>query len=110
MSDEHVNPENKFQFYLQREGWTLYHVVGHCPGIKLNCPKCYSDKISIFFKPGFIGRKQTPWCNLIDDGNFSLCNDYEIIKKSNYHPNWNCKNCYDGGIVVEKQNHNLKSN
>ena len=100
MNDD-SNSNDTFHFYLKRDGWSLNDVVGYSPGIKLNCPKCNSDKISIFFKPGFIGKEQTPWCNLIDDGNFSLCNDYEIIKKSNYNPNWNCKNCYDGGVILK---------
>ena len=101
MTDGYSNSDDTFHFYLKRDGWPLNDVVGYSPGIKLNCPKCNSDKISIFFKPGFIGKEQTPWCNLIDDGNFSLCNDYEIIKKSNYNPNWNCKNCYDGGVILK---------
>ena len=101
MNDDYSNSKDTFHFYLKRDGWPLNDVVGYSPGIKLNCPKCNSDKISIFFKPGFIGKEQTPWCNLIDDGNFSLCNDYEIIKKSNYNPNWNCKNCYDGGVILK---------
>ena len=101
MTDGYSNSDDTFHFYLKRDGWPLNDVVGYSPGIKLNCPKCNSDKISIFFKPGFIGKEQTPWCDLMDDGNFSLCNDYEIIKKSNYNPNWNCKNCYDGGVILK---------
>jgi len=101
VNDDYSNSNDTFHFYLKREGWPLNDVVGYSPGIKLNCPKCNSEKISIFFKPGFIGKEQTPWCDLMDDGNFSLCNDYEIIKKSNYNPNWNCKNCYDGGVILK---------
>ena len=100
MNDD-SNSNDTFHFYLKRDGWSLNDVVGYSPGIKLNCPKCNSEKISIFFKPGFIGKEQTPWCDLMDDGNFLLCNDYEIIKKSNYNPNWNCKNCYDGGVILK---------
>ena len=92
---------NSFHFYLKRPGWPITPSVGYSPGIKLNCPKCNSEKIFIFFKPGFIGKEQSPWCDLMDDGNFLLCNDYEIIKKSNYNPNWNCKNCYDGGVILK---------
>jgi len=101
MNDDYSKSNDTFHFYLNREGWPLNDVVGYSPGIKLNCPKCNSEKISIFFKPGFIGKEQTPWCDLMDDGNFLLCNDYEIIKKSNYNPNWNCKNCYDGGVILK---------
>ena len=101
MTDNYSKSKDTFHFYLKREGWPLNDVVGYSPGIKLNCPKCNSEKISIFFKPGFIGKEQTPWCDLMDDGNFLLCNDYEIIKKSNYNPNWNCKNCYDGGVILK---------
>ena len=101
VNNDNSNSNDTFHFYLKREGWPLNDVVGYSPGIKLNCPKCNSEKISIFFKPGFIGKEQTPWCDLMDDGNFLLCNDYEIIKKSNYNPNWNCKNCYDGGVILK---------
>jgi len=101
VNDDYSNCDDTFHFYLKRDGWPLNDVVGYSPGIKLNCPKCNSEKISIFFKPGFIGKEQTPWCDLMDDGNFLLCNDYEIIKKSNYNPNWNCKNCYDGGVILK---------
>ena len=91
--------DNSFHFYIKREGWPLTYVVGYCPGIKLNCPTRNSEKISIFFKPGFIGKEQTPWCKLMDTGNFSLCDDYEIIMNSNYSPNWICKDCYDCGVI-----------
>ena len=101
MNDDYSKSNDTFHFYLNREGWPLNDVVGYSPGIKLNCPKCNSEKISIFFKPGFIGKEQSPWCDLMDEGNFLLCNDYEIIKKSNYNPNWNCKNCYDGGVILK---------
>ena len=94
--------DNSFHFYIKREGWPLTYMVGYCPGIKLNCPTCNSEKISIFFKPGFIGKEQTPWCKLMDTGNFSLCNAYEIIMNSNYSPNWICKDCYDGGVILKK--------
>jgi ssDNA-binding Zn-finger/Zn-ribbon topoisomerase 1 len=117
MSDNHENPNNNYHFYFKRPGWALTYVSGYSPGIKLNCPKCNSEEISIFFKPGFIGKEQSPWCKLMDDGNFSLCNDWEIIKKSNYHPNWNCKNCYDGGVILKgsydkllEQFHKFKKN
>jgi ssDNA-binding Zn-finger/Zn-ribbon topoisomerase 1 len=117
VNDDYSNSDDTFHFYLKRDGWPLNDVVGYSPGIKLNCPKCNSDKISIFFKPGFIGKEQTPWCDLMDDGNFSLCNDYEIIKKNNYNPNWNCKNCYDGGVILKniygellKKFHKFKKN
>ena len=117
MTNDHSDSNDSFHFYLKRDGWPLNDVVGYCPGIKLNCPKCNSDKISIFFKPGFIGKEQSPWCKLMDDGNFSLCNDWEIIKKNNYHPNWNCKNCYDGGVILKgshgkllEQFHKFKKN
>mgnify|MGYP003975499093 FL=1 len=94
--------DNSFHFYLKRDGWPLTPHVGYCPGIKLFCPRCDYEKICIFFNPGFIGKEQTPWCELMDTGNFSLCNDYEIIKKSNYNPNWICKNCYDVGVILKK--------
>ncbi len=91
-----------FHFYIKRHGWLLTPQVGYCPGLKLICPKCNSEKICIFFKPGFIGKEQSVWCDIINDNNFELCNDYETIMKSNFHPNWICKDCYDGGVILKK--------
>ncbi len=94
--------DNSFHFYIKRSGWPITPHVGYCPGVKLFCPKCNFERICIFFKPGFIGKEQNMWCDLIDKENFVLCNNYEIIKKSNYNPNWICKNCYDGGVILKK--------
>ncbi len=74
--------------------------VGYSPGKKLYCPKCNSEKISIFFKPGFSGKDLGNWCDYLAENNFELCNKWEIIKKSNYNPNWICKDCYDGGVIL----------
>ena len=37
-------------------------------------------------------------------------NKWGELGKDSEKPNWICKDCYDGGIILEKQNHNLKSN
>jgi hypothetical protein len=91
----------KFTFYLKREEWPLTYTVGYCPGQKSTCPKCLSDKISIFFKPGFLGKNMNYWCELMDENKFELCDDYNIIQKNNYAPNWICKNCYNGGVILK---------
>jgi len=38
---------------------------------------------------------------LMDKGNFSLCNEYDIIMKNNYNPNWICKECHDCGVILK---------
>jgi len=91
--------ENKFQFYLKRDGWALTDEVGYCTGKKSSCPTCNSDKISIFFKPGFLGKENGKWCDYMDNNDFTLCNDYKIILKSNFNPNWVCKDCHDCGVI-----------
>ncbi|MBT4326098.1 MAG: hypothetical protein HOD60_04210 [Candidatus Nitrosopelagicus sp.] len=93
--------KSTFHFYLKRKGWPLTFEVGYSPGVKSNCTTCDSERISIFFKPGFLGIKQTPWCDLMDKGNFSLCNEYDIIMKNNYNPNWICKECHDCGVILK---------
>ena len=96
-----MSNKDVFHFYLKRSGWPLTDSVGYCSGKKSFCPRCGSDKIIIFFKPGFLGIKQGRWCDLMDKNNFKLCDDFNIIKKSNYNPNWVCKNCYNGGVILK---------
>jgi len=93
--------DNSFHFYIKRDGWPLTPSVGYCPGKKLHCPQCDSKKICIFFKPGFLGIRMGEWCRFLDKNNFELCDDYKIILKNNYTPNWVCKNCYNGGVIIK---------
>jgi len=62
---------------------------------------------------------QCKWDELIDEKRIFLENRWEKIKDENKwgklengseKPNWICKNCYDGGVILEEENHNLKSN
>lgn len=92
--------DKPFQFYLKREGWPITDLVAYCPGFKKTCSRCKSDKICIFFKPGFIGKETSKWCEYMDEGNFELCDDYKIILTKNYNPNWICKSCYNGGVII----------
>ena len=94
--------ENSFQFYIKREGWPLSDLVAYCTGEKLICPKCNNEKIVIFFKQGFLGKYQNEWCDVMDANDFELCDDYQIIIKHNFNPNWICKNCYNGGVILKK--------
>lgn len=94
--------DDSFHFFIQNnDGYPLTDEVGHSTGKQLNCPTCNFKRISIFFKRGFKGIKVGQWCEFMNENNFELCNDWEIIKKSNYHPNWICKNCYDGGVILK---------
>ena len=85
------------------------------PGYPVYCPKCDSDKVVIFFDPRFTPRLQSKWDVLIDEKRISLENRWDKIKTENQwdvidpkdaKPNWLCKECYDGGILLEVQNDN----
>jgi hypothetical protein len=93
--------DTKFHFYLKRPGWALTDEVGVFFGNKIciNCPTCNSEKISIFFKPGFKGINMGQWEEIIEKNNFELCNVYEEIMKCNFNPNWICKDCHDCGVI-----------
>jgi len=80
------------------------------PGYPVYCPKCNSTNVLIFYDPRFTPRLQTKWDALIDEKRILLENRWEKIKDENYwgklekgseKPNWICKDCYDGGIIVE---------
>ena len=89
-------------FYLVNPGWPLTDEVSYFPGKKFHCPGCESAKISFVFKPGFRGKDVEIWCSIIQDGIIELCNNYEMIMQNNYSPFWLCKDCYDGGVVLQK--------
>ena len=80
------------------------------PGYPVYCPKCNSTSVLIFYDPRFTPRLQTKWDELIDQKRILLENMWEKIKdenrwgkseKDSEKPNWICKDCYDGGIIVE---------
>ena len=80
------------------------------PGYPVYCPKCNSTNVLIFYDPRFTPRLQTKWDELIDQKRILLENRWEKIKDENQwevlvkgseKPNWICKDCYDGGIIVE---------
>ena len=89
------------------------------PGYPVYCPRCNSTNVLIFFDPRFTPKLQSKWDELIDEKRIFLENRWEKIKDENQwnelekgseKPNWICKNCYDGGVILEDENHNLKSN
>jgi len=80
------------------------------PGYPVYCPKCNSTNVLIFYDPRFTPRLQSKWDDLIDQKMILLENRWEKIKDENHwgklekdseKPNWICKDCYDGGIIVE---------
>ena len=82
------------------------------PGYPVYCPKCNSTNVLIFYDPRFTPRLQNKWDDLIDQKRILLENRWEKIKDENNWgkldkgsdiPNWICKDCYDGGIIVEYQ-------
>jgi hypothetical protein len=85
-------------------------IVSYAPGYSVYCPKCNDDKVVIFFDPKFVGRYRSVWIGLINERKIVLENKWDKIKVENQWidinpkdavPNWVCKNCYDGGIIVE---------
>jgi len=81
------------------------------PGYPVYCPKCNSTNVLIFFDPRFTPRLQSKWDALIDEKRILLENRWEKIKNENQwgklqkdfeKPNWICKDCYDGGIILEQ--------
>jgi hypothetical protein len=80
------------------------------PGYPVYCPKCNSTNVLIFYDPRFTPRLQTKWDNLIDEKRILLENRWKKIKDENQwgklkkdseKPNWICKDCYDGGVILE---------
>jgi len=86
-------------------------LVSYSPGYTIHCPKCNGTKVLLFFDPQFEARYETKWNELIDEKKIILENRWEIIKTYNHWeeinpkdavPNWNCKDCYDGGVLLER--------
>ena len=80
------------------------------PGYPVYCPKCNSTNVLIFYHPRFTPRLQSKWDDLIDEKRILLENRWEKIKDENQwgklqkgseKPNWICKDCYDGGVLLE---------
>ncbi len=95
--------DDTFHFFLQNnDGLPLTYQVGYSTGKTINCPKCNSEKVCIFFKRGFNGVKRMQWYDFLNENNFKLCSDWEIIKKHDFNPNWICKDCFDGGVVIDE--------
>jgi hypothetical protein len=86
--------------------------VSHAPGYPVICPKCGKDKVVIFFDPKFVGKYIGKWSESINEKKVLLENRWSKIKVENQWddidpkdavPNWVCKNCYDGGVILEKK-------
>ena len=85
-------------------------IESYSPGNFVFCPKCNSNRTVIFFGPDFPPNFIENLCEKIHADKVILCNQWDIILKtmsskgctSNSNPNWVCKDCYDGGVVIEK--------
>ena len=89
-------------------------IVSHSPGYLVYCPKCNSTKVVIFYDPRFTPKLMSFWDEQIDKKNIVLENRWEKIKVENQwkslkefseKPNWICKDCYDGGVVLKMIKH-----
>lgn len=89
-------------------------ISSYSSGIPTFCPKCNSDRTVIFFGHNFTPRLIGDWQEKIRNKQTILCDKSEIIKKftpknqvtSLSNPNWVCKQCYNGGIVMSKNDRN----
>ncbi len=81
------------------------------PRYHVYCPKCNSTRVVIFYDPRFTPRLQSKWDKLIDEKRILLENRWEKIKgenqwgkleKDSEKPNWICKDCFDGGVVIDE--------
>ena len=85
-------------------------LVSYSPGYPIQCPKCNETRVLLFFDLRFEARYETKWNELIDEKKIFLENRWSKIKVENNWgnidpkdavPNWICKNCYDGGVILE---------
>lgn len=89
-------------------------ITSYSPGIPIFCPKCDSDRTVIFFGHNFTPRLVGDWQEKIHNRQAVLCDKFEIIQKftpknqvtSLSNPNWVCKQCYNGGIIMRKNDRN----
>ena len=87
-------------------------IEGYFAGFAILCTKCKSDKIVIFFVDGFQGKLRGEWKEKIRARKTKLSDKCDIIAKftpksktvgSTINPNWICKNCYTGGVVISNE-------
>ncbi len=85
-------------------------LVSYSPGYTIHCPKCNGTKVVLFFDPRFEARYRTKWNELIKEKKIILENrwskikaenDWENIDPKDAMPNWICKDCYDGGVLID---------
>ena len=90
-------------------------LVSYSPGYPIQCPKCNEIRVLLFFDLRFEARYETKWNELIDEKKIILENRWSKIKVENNWgnidpkdavPNWLCKECYDGGVILECKNKN----
>ena len=90
-------------------------LVSYSPGYPIQCPKCNETRVLLFFDLRFEARYETKWNELIDEKKIILENRWSKIKVENNWgnidpkdavPNWLCKECYDGGVILECKNEN----
>jgi hypothetical protein len=86
-------------------------LVSYSPGYPIHCPKCNGTRVLLFFDLRFEARYEAKWNELIDEkkiilenrwSKIKVENNWEVIDPKDAVPNWNCKECYDGGVILEK--------
>jgi len=86
-------------------------ISSYFPGYDIFCPKCNSNRTVIFFDLKMLSRLTREWKEKINERKFVLSNQWEIIlehtPKNNItsysNPNWVCKKCFDGGVVIDER-------
>jgi hypothetical protein len=85
-------------------------ISAYFSGYPIFCPKCNSDKIVLFFDLKLSSNLTREWKEKIDNKKIMLSNQWETILEftpknyitSDSNPNWVCKKCYDGGVVINE--------
>ncbi len=86
-------------------------IESYSPGIKIVCTRCSSDKTVIFFGHDFPPRLVESWRESILGRKTALSDDYGVVLKhtpkghvtSLSNPNWICKECYEGGVIINEK-------
>ncbi len=102
--------ENRLEMTYDRPLRKKVMIASISPGYPEYCPKCNSTRVVLFYDPRFTPRLQSKWDKLIVEKRIILENRWEQIKgenqwgtleKDSEKPNWICKDCYDGGVLLE---------
>ena len=88
--------ENKLEMTYDRPLRKKVMITSISPGYPMYCPKCNSTRVVIFYDPRFTPRLQNKWEKI------KVENQWDTLEKDSEKPNWVCKDCFDGGVILKK--------